>query len=69
VLTQDYTKKTDTSGWFSGITTISFQPKGIAMERHNEYWKDFAKSGDPMMYLAYKENRSKNEGKNHNANH
>jgi len=27
------------------------------MEQHKNYWQQFAKSGDPMMYLAYKQNR------------
>ena len=27
------------------------------MEQHNKYWQQFAKSGDPVMYLAYKQSR------------
>jgi len=27
------------------------------MEQHIKFWQQFAKSGDPKMYLAYKQSR------------
>jgi len=34
------------------------------MEQHTNYWQQFAKSGNPMMYLAYKQNRTENSNAN-----
>jgi len=30
----------------------------IYMERHQQFWQQFAQSGDPKAYLAYKQSRS-----------
>ena len=32
------------------------------MEQHKTRWQQFAKSGDPMLYLAYKQSRLNKDG-------
>ena len=40
------------------------------MERHKAYWQQFLKSGDPKMYLAYKQNHPVGENvKKRHENH
>ena len=39
------------------------------MERQEIYWQQFTKSGDPMMYLAYKQQNRTNEQKKRHADH
>ena len=38
------------------------------MKHNDQFWQQFTKSGDPKMYLAYKQGRQEDEPKTRHGN-